>query len=47
MESLTEPQVLHRIRSVTGEAPKAVYEEITNIVEGRTTDEIWDQPFTI
>ncbi|XP_017028284.1 GDP-D-glucose phosphorylase 1 [Drosophila kikkawai] len=43
MENLTEQQVLHRIRSVTGSAPKAVYEEITNIVEGRTTEFPWEQ----
>ncbi|KAI8040792.1 hypothetical protein M5D96_006735 [Drosophila gunungcola] len=46
MENLTELQVLYRIRTVTGEAPKAVYEEITNIVEG-CEQSLWDLPLTI
>ncbi|XP_016965667.1 GDP-D-glucose phosphorylase 1 [Drosophila biarmipes] len=46
MENLTELQVLFRIRTVTGDAPKALYEEITHIVEGREQS-LWDQPLTI
>ncbi|XP_017133794.1 GDP-D-glucose phosphorylase 1 [Drosophila elegans] len=46
MENLTELQVLYRIRTVTGEAPKAVYEEITKIVEG-CEQSLWDLPLTI
>ncbi|XP_017085276.1 GDP-D-glucose phosphorylase 1 isoform X2 [Drosophila eugracilis] len=46
MENLTELQVLFRIRTVTGDAPKAVYEEITNIVEGRDHS-FWEQFLTI
>ncbi|XP_017040285.1 GDP-D-glucose phosphorylase 1 [Drosophila ficusphila] len=44
MENLTELQVLFRIRTVTGDAPKSVYEEITHIVEGKT---LWHLPLTI
>ncbi|EDW93015.2 GDP-D-glucose phosphorylase 1 [Drosophila yakuba] len=47
MENLTELQVLFRIRTITGNAPKAVYEEITNIVEGSQDLTLWDQPLTI
>ncbi|KAH8286420.1 hypothetical protein KR054_008700 [Drosophila jambulina] len=39
MENLTEPQVLQRIRCVTGSAPKAVYEKVRNLVEGRPTED--------
>ncbi|XP_070071250.1 GDP-D-glucose phosphorylase 1 [Drosophila takahashii] len=46
VENLTELQVLFRIRTVTGDAPKAVYEEITHIVEGREQS-LWDLPLTI
>ncbi|XP_039489034.1 GDP-D-glucose phosphorylase 1 [Drosophila santomea] len=47
MENLTELQVLFRIRTITGNAPKAVYEEITHIVEGSQDLTLWDQPLTI
>ncbi|XP_043646756.1 GDP-D-glucose phosphorylase 1 [Drosophila teissieri] len=47
MENLTELQVLFRIRTITGNAPKAVYEEITNIVDGSQDLTLWDQPLTI
>ncbi|KAH8378921.1 hypothetical protein KR009_002104 [Drosophila setifemur] len=46
MKNITEAEVLRRIRSVIGDAPKAVYEEITKIVEGRGED-LLDLPFTI
>uniref|UniRef100_A0A6P4FJZ4 GDP-D-glucose phosphorylase 1 n=1 Tax=Drosophila rhopaloa TaxID=1041015 RepID=A0A6P4FJZ4_DRORH len=46
LENLTELQVLYRIRTVTGEAPKAVYEEMTHIVEG-CEQSLWDLPLTI
>ncbi|KAH8375552.1 GDP-D-glucose phosphorylase 1 [Drosophila serrata] len=47
MENLTEQQVLQRIRCVTGSAPKAMYEEMTNIVEGRTKEYPWEQILAI
>lgn len=46
MENLTELQVLFRIRTITGNAPKAVYEQITSMVEGQE-HYLWDQPLTI
>lgn len=46
MENLTELQVLFRIRTITGNAPKAVYEQITSMVEGQEYY-LWDQPLTI
>lgn len=46
MNTLTEQEVLFRIRTVIGDAPKDAYEEIIKIFEGQQ-EELWDIPFTM
>ncbi|XP_017088297.2 GDP-D-glucose phosphorylase 1 [Drosophila bipectinata] len=46
MNNITEQEVLLRIRTVTGDAPKDAYKQMIKIIEGRE-EELWDNPFTM
>ncbi|KAH8408203.1 hypothetical protein KR215_000075 [Drosophila sulfurigaster] len=46
VNNLTEQKVIERIRSVTGNAYDAVYDQVQHIVNG-TDQSLWQQPFTL
>ncbi|XP_044570573.1 GDP-D-glucose phosphorylase 1 isoform X2 [Drosophila ananassae] len=46
MNNITEQEVLFRIRTVTGDAPKDAYQEMIKIIEG-PKEGLWDIPFTM
>jgi len=47
LNNLTEQIVLERIRSISGNAYEAVYEQVQRIVNQPTSDSLWQQPFLI